>query len=81
LLDSGDEMATVDVRSEISGAVWKIVAKVGDELAEDDVIMILESMKMEIPLTAPEDGVLAAILVEEGSSIAEGQVAAVLDIA
>jgi acetyl-CoA carboxylase biotin carboxyl carrier protein len=74
-------MAKLDVRSEISGAVWKIVAKVGDALAEDDVIMILESMKMEIPLTAPEDGVLAAILVEEGSSIAEGQVAAVLDIA
>jgi acetyl-CoA carboxylase biotin carboxyl carrier protein len=73
-------MAKVDVHSEISGAVWKIIAKVGDRLVEDDVIMILESMKMEIPLTAPEDGVLVAIVVDEGSTIAEGQVAAVLEV-
>ena len=73
-------MAKVEVHSEISGAVWKIIAKVGDRLAEDDVIMILESMKMEIPLTAPEDGVLVAIMVYEGNTIAEGQVAAVLEV-
>ena len=73
-------MEKVDVRSEISGVVWKIIAKVGDMLAEDDVIMILESMKMEIPLTAPEDGTLVAILVTEGSTIAEGQVAATLEV-
>ena len=73
-------MAKVDVHSEISGSVWKIIAKVGDRLVEDDVIMVLESMKMEIPLTAPEDGVLVAIVVDEGSTIAEGQVAAVLEV-
>jgi len=72
-------MARIEVRSVISGEVWKIVAKVGDTLAEDDTIMILESMKMEIPLTAPEDGVLREICVAEGSKIGEGQLAAVLE--
>ena len=42
----------VKVTSEIAGQVWKVVANVGDELAEDDVIIILESMKMEIPVLA-----------------------------
>ena len=72
-------MARLEVRSEISGSVWKILAAVGDTLAEDDVIMILESMKMEIPLTAPEDGVLREICLAEGSKVAEGELAAVME--
>ncbi|MBF6570143.1 MAG: biotin/lipoyl-binding carrier protein [Candidatus Binataceae bacterium] len=71
-------MAMVEVRSEIAGAVWKIVVKVGDTVAEDDTLIILESMKMEIPLTATEDGVVAEIRVAENAPIAEGDVAVIL---
>lgn len=69
-------MALIDVKSEITGKVWKIEAEVGDELEEDDPVIILESMKMEIPVMAPEDGTLAEILVGEGDSVEEGQVVA-----
>ncbi|MCL4674488.1 MAG: acetyl-CoA carboxylase biotin carboxyl carrier protein subunit [Pararhodobacter sp.] len=71
-------MAEEPVCSEITGTVWKIELAVGAEVAEDDVIMILESMKMEIPVLSPGDGVLAEILVEEGAPVAEGQVVAKL---
>ena len=69
-------MAEETVRSEIAGTVWKIELAPGAKVAEDDVVMILESMKMEIPVLAPCDGTLAAILVEEGAAIAEGQAVA-----
>lgn len=69
-------MAEVSVCSEITGTVWKIELAPGAEVAEEDVIMILESMKMEIPVLAPADGVVAEILVEEGAPVAEGQVVA-----
>lgn len=72
-------MAKVEIRSEISGSVWKIMVHVGDRVVEDDVMMILESMKMEIPLGAPEDGIVSAILVREGSSVAEGEIVAVIE--
>ena len=49
-------MPIIDVKSEITGNVWKIVAQVGDTIEEEAPIMILESMKMEIPVTAPETG-------------------------
>jgi acetyl-CoA carboxylase biotin carboxyl carrier protein len=71
-------MAEEPVCSEITGTVWKIELAPGAEVAEDDVIMILESMKMEIPVLAPTDGVLAEILVAEGAPVAEGQVVAKL---
>jgi acetyl-CoA carboxylase biotin carboxyl carrier protein len=69
-------MAIVDVKTEITGNVWKIVATVGQQLAEDDPILILESMKMEIPVSAPEAGVLKEILVAEGDVATEGSVVA-----
>src|SRR3546814_14832550 len=58
-----ERMAIVDVKTEITGNVWKIVAKVGDTVGEDEPILILESMKMEIPVAAPEDGKVNEILV------------------
>jgi len=73
-------MALVDVKTEITGNVWKIVAKVGDNVDEDTPILILESMKMEIPVSAPEGGRVAAILVEEGQVISEGSVVARLEV-
>ena len=73
-------MAIVEVKTEITGNVWKIVASVGDALAEDDPILILESMKMEIPVAAPEDGRLVEILVAEGDVAKEGQVVARIEV-
>jgi len=72
-------MARVDVRSEITGNVWKLLVKPGGRVAEDDTLLILESMKMEIPLPAPEDGTIVEVLVREGEPIAEGTVAVVLE--
>jgi acetyl-CoA carboxylase biotin carboxyl carrier protein len=72
-------MALVDVKTEITGNVWKIVAKVGDAMEEDVPILILESMKMEIPVSAPEAGTLREILVAEGDVVSEGTVVARLE--
>jgi biotin carboxyl carrier protein len=72
-------MAREEVESEVTGTVWKIETKVGDKVAEGDVLMIIESMKMEIPVEAPCAGKLAEIRVSEGDSIEEGAVLAVID--
>jgi acetyl-CoA carboxylase biotin carboxyl carrier protein len=72
-------MPLVDIKTEITGNVWKITAKVGDQVKEDDPILILESMKMEIPVGAPEAGRVQAILVEEGQVVSEGSVVARLE--
>ena len=69
----------MQVKSEIAGSVWKIIAETGTDLAVDDVIVILESMKMEIPLVAPNAGKLKEIHVAEGEMIGEGQLIATLD--
>ncbi len=71
-------MAEIRVRSEIAGSVWKIEVAVGDAVAEEDSLLILESMKMEIPILAPRAGVVLQILVAEGDPIAEGDVAVIL---
>ena len=72
-------MALIDIKTEITGNVWKIVAKVGDQIDEDEPILILESMKMEIPVSAPETGTLREILVAEGDVVSEGTVVARLE--
>ena len=64
---------------EVAGKVWKIEAQPGAKLAAEDVILILESMKMEIPVVAPAAGKLSEISVKEGDMVAEGQVVAVLE--
>jgi acetyl-CoA carboxylase biotin carboxyl carrier protein len=69
-------MTIVDVKTEITGTVWKIVTSVGAALGEDDLILILESMKMEIPVAAPESGTVVEILVAEGDTVTEGSVVA-----
>lgn len=66
-------MSQIKVRSEISGRVSAIETSVGARVKEDDALVILESMKMEIPLTAPVGGTVTKILVEVGDSVAEGQ--------
>lgn len=72
-------MASIDINSEITGTIWKIEVKPGDSVAEDDVLIIIESMKMEIPVLAPEAGTVAEILVKEEEAIKEGQLLARLD--
>jgi acetyl-CoA carboxylase biotin carboxyl carrier protein len=71
-------MADFRVKSEIAGSVWKIEVAIGDTVGEDDTLIVLESMKMEIPLLAPRAGVVKEILVAEGEPIAEGDIAVVL---
>lgn len=72
-------VAIIDVKSEITGKVWKIEAAVGQSVAEEEPIIILESMKMEIPVLAPGGGTVKEILVAEGDSVTEGQKVAVLE--
>ena len=71
-------MADIVVRAPVAGTVWKIEAAVGEVLAAEAEIMILESMKMEVPVTAPEGGTLIELLVDEEEVIAEGQDLAVI---
>ena len=71
-------MAT-EVEAQIAGSVWKIETEVGTEVEEEDVLMILESMKMEIPVEAPCAGRVGEIRVAEGDSIEEGAVLAVIE--
>ena len=67
------------VEAQIAGNVWKIEKAAGEPVAEEDVILILESMKMEIPVESPCGGTLSEIRVAEGDSIEEGDVLAVID--
>lgn len=68
-----------EVKSEIAGKVWKIEVKPGDRIDEDDPIIILESMKMEIPVAAPFDCVVMEILVAEEDAVVEGQPVAIVE--
>ena len=72
-------MATETIRSEITGSVWKIEAKVGDQLAPDAILMVLESMKMEIPVMTNDGGRLVKLLVAEGDAVKDGQEVAVVE--
>jgi len=69
----------VNIVAEVAGKVWKIEAQPGARLAAEQVILILESMKMEIPVTAPRAGTLLELRVREGEMLAEGQLVAVID--
>jgi acetyl-CoA carboxylase biotin carboxyl carrier protein len=60
------------IKAHITGTVWKIEVKPGDKVEEGTVVVILESMKMEMPVEAEEDGVVAKILITEGAAVTEG---------
>jgi acetyl-CoA carboxylase biotin carboxyl carrier protein len=68
-----------EVKAELVGNVWKVVAGVGDKVEEDDALLILESMKMEIPVVAPHAGTVKEIRVKETDVVKEGQVLAVIE--
>jgi acetyl-CoA carboxylase biotin carboxyl carrier protein len=67
-------LAKLDLKADITGNVWKIVKAVGDSVEEDETILVMESMKMEIPVTSPESGVISAVLVKEGETVEIGTV-------
>ncbi len=68
-----------DVEAHITGTVWKVECQVGQEVEEGDTLVILESMKMEMPVEAEDDGKVAEIRVEEGQSVSEGDTLVVLE--
>ncbi len=70
---------SIEVRSQTPGNVWKVVANVGDHLKEGDTIMILEAMKMEIDIPAPQDGVLKSIEVMPNDVVEDGQLLATME--
>ena len=71
-------MAVIKVSSETAGSIWQVLVKPGDSVAADDVLMILESMKMEIPITAPVAGRVAEIYVTEKTPVSADDVVATL---
>ena len=72
-------MARQSVKSEITGKVWKLELAEGSQVDEEGTIMVIESMKMEIPVLAPCAGRISAILVKEGDDVSEGQELAVIE--
>ena len=63
-----------DIKAHITGTVWKIEVKVGESVSEGTTVVILESMKMEMPVESEDDGVVAEILCTEGQAVTEGAV-------
>jgi acetyl-CoA carboxylase biotin carboxyl carrier protein len=68
-----------DVEAHITGTVWKIECALGDAVAEGDTVVVLESMKMEMPVEAEDPGVVREIRCEEGQAVNEGDTLVVLE--
>ena len=68
-----------EVEAHITGTVWKIECEVGSTVEEGDTVVILESMKMEMPVEAEDAGTVQEILVEEGQPVTEGDVLVILE--
>lgn len=70
---------SIEVEAQITGNIWKIEKAVGDKVTEGDILMIMESMKMEIPVESPGSGRLKELKVQEGDSVEEGAILAVVE--
>ena len=68
-----------EIKSHVTGTVWKIEVAVGDEAEEEDDLIIIESMKMEMPVVAEEDCTVKEILCAEGDPVEEGQVLIIVE--
>ena len=68
-----------EIVAPMSGNIWKILANEGDQVGEDDEIIIMEAMKMEIPVTAPSAGVLKSLKVKEGDPVEANDVLAEIE--
>jgi acetyl-CoA carboxylase biotin carboxyl carrier protein len=73
-------MSKFEARSEVSGFVWKVEVAPGQRVVKGDTLVVIESMKMEIPIVADAEGVVMAIKVEEGTAVNEGTTVAILEI-
>ena len=69
----------MQVKAELAGNLWKIVVSEGQQVSADETLMILESMKMEIPVNAPRAGRVAKVHVKEGQNVQEGDLLADLE--
>ena len=76
---SDQEEQLPDVEAHITGTVWKVECKVGDTVEEGDTLVILESMKMEMPVESEDEGTVSEIRCEEGQSVSEGDTLVVLE--
>jgi acetyl-CoA carboxylase biotin carboxyl carrier protein len=74
-----EELQVANVEAHITGTVWKIEVEVGDTVEEGDTVVILESMKMEMPVEAEDEGRVAEIRCEEGQAVSEGDTLVVLE--
>ncbi len=70
---------TEKVEATTTGKIWKVLTSVGAEVETDDVLGIIESMKMEIPITAPRAGKVTVVKMKEGDAVAEGQIVAEIE--
>ena len=68
-----------EVKAHITGVVFQVTSKAGDRVAAGDPIIVLESMKMEIPVEAPRDGTVREVTVAEGQTVQEGDTVAILE--
>ena len=68
-----------DVEAHITGTVWKVECQVGQEVEEGDTVVIIESMKMEMPVEAEDDGTVKEIACKEGQPVSEGDTLVVLE--
>jgi len=68
-----------NVEAHITGTVWKVECEIGQEVEEGDTLVILESMKMEMPVEAEDDGKVSEITCQEGQSVSEGETLVVLE--
>ncbi len=68
-----------ELQAEVTGTIWKVVCQVGEAVVEGGIVLIMESMKMEIPMVATEDGIIREIRCQEGQAVQEGDILVVLE--
>jgi len=73
-------MAQVELMSDVTGSVWKILMEVGTAVDAEEPILLIESMKMEIPLVSEKPGTIVEIMVVEGDPVTEGQIIAKIEV-
>ncbi len=73
-------MAHIEIQSEVTGKVWKTLVTKGSAIAADEPVLIVESMKMEIPVMSEKAGTLVELCVQEGDAVEDGQVIAIVQI-
>ena len=74
-----EDLTLPDVEAHITGTVWKVECEIGQEVEEGDTLVILESMKMEMPVEAEDPGTVKEIVCKEGQSVSEGDTLVVLE--